>query len=77
MRLTPKRRDALTEAAQHPRGSISARTAKADQAAIEAMGFAASIDDCGHQLEDGKDAGEHRSHPHFLRITEAGRDAIS
>ncbi|MFI7142868.1 hypothetical protein ACIBQ5_35755 [Streptomyces massasporeus] len=75
-RLTEKRLAALRTAAEHPKGSIDARTvSKADELALEALGLAASIDDCGHVQDTDDPEGAHRSHPHFFRITDAGRRA--
>jgi hypothetical protein len=77
-RLTPKRLTALQAAAQHPKGSIPAsRLTARDEEALEQLGYAASIDDCGHVNSDPDAAsrGEHWSHPHFFRITPAGRAA--
>jgi UPF0042 nucleotide-binding protein len=75
-RLTEDRLAALRTAAEHPKGSIDARTvSKADELALEALGLAASIDDCGHVQGADDPEGVHRSHPHFFRITDAGRRA--
>jgi hypothetical protein len=80
-RLTAKRLAALRQAASHPKGSIPAAqtglTAR-DEEALEQLGYAASIDDCGHINTDpaATSRSEHRSHPHFFRITAAGRAAV-
>jgi hypothetical protein len=79
-RLTPKRLAALRQAAGHSKGSIpvvAGLTAR-DEEALEQLGYAASIDDCGHVNAD-PDAtlrAGHGSHPHFFRITPAGRAAV-
>jgi hypothetical protein len=78
-RLTPKRLAALRAAARHPKGSILAGALSGrDEEALEQLGYAASIDDCGHVNSDpdATSRGEHRGHPHFFRITPAGRAAI-
>lgn len=78
-RMTPRRFAALKSATSHPRGSIPAgQLSGRDEEALEQLGYAASIDDCGHVNNDPAQtaAGEHRSHPHFLRITGAGRQAV-
>jgi hypothetical protein len=48
-----------------------------DEEALEQLGYAASIDDCGHVNTDPATTSrsEHAGHPHFLRITPAGRAA--
>ncbi|MFD4020637.1 HIT family protein [Streptomyces sindenensis] len=77
-RLTRKRRAALLRAAAHPRGNIDPRTvSKADEIALETLGFADSIDDCGHVQGAPDPEGEHRGHPHLFRITTAGRNEIA
>ena len=75
-RLTPRRAAALRQAAAHPRGGFPPMTAR-DEEALEQLGYAASIDDCGHVNTDpaATSHSEHRGHPHFLRITPAGRAA--
>jgi hypothetical protein len=81
-RLAPKRTAALARAAQHPKGSIPASqlglTAR-DEEALEQLGYAASIDDCGDVLtSEPRPADDpHRGHPHFFRITAEGRAAVS
>ncbi|MGW2227470.1 HIT family protein [Streptomyces formicae] len=77
-RLTEKRRAALRLAAENPRGTIDPRSvSKADELALETLGYADSIDDCGH-AQGAPDPGHlHRGHPHYFRITEAGRAALT
>ena len=66
----------LQTAAADPKGSIPSRGLTArDETALEQLGYAASIDDCGHVNTDPAACGEHSSHPHFFRITPAGRAA--
>ncbi|MFJ9427875.1 hypothetical protein [Streptomyces sp. NPDC101249] len=73
-RLTPKRLAALRLAAEHPKGSIDPRSVtEADELALEELGLADSIDDCGHVQGAPDPDGEHRGHPHFFRITKTGR----
>ncbi|MFJ2407088.1 hypothetical protein ACIOUE_37975 [Streptomyces xanthochromogenes] len=82
--LTPKRLAFLRRAADHPKGSIlpmlvtDAGVAMflrgADETALKELGYADSIDDCGHV--QGSPDHEHRSHPHLFRITDAGRQAV-
>jgi hypothetical protein len=77
-RLTPRRLAALLAAAADSEGGIpTADLTPRDEEALEQLGYAASIDDCGHVNSDPGDTslGEHRSHPHFFRITAAGRAA--
>lgn len=79
IRLTPRRIAALQQASAHPKGSIPAGGLSArDEEALEQLGYAASIDDCGHVNDDpgATSLSEHRGHPHFFRITEAGRAAL-
>lgn len=73
-RLTAKRRAALRTAASHPKGSFDARTVSADDIiALTDLGLADDIDDCGHAQGSADPQNIHRGHPHFLRITDAGR----
>lgn len=81
--LSSRRLAMLREAASSPRGGIVLRSGRAasarDEEALEAMGFAASIDDCGHvHPGDTWTAADepHSSHPHFFRITAAGRQEV-
>ncbi|WP_331720099.1 hypothetical protein OG762_51625 (plasmid) [Streptomyces sp. NBC_01136] len=75
-RLTEKRLAALRIAAEHPKGSIDARSVSiADELALEELGLANSIDDCGHVQGTDDPEGEHRGHPHFFRVTNKGREA--
>jgi hypothetical protein len=74
-RLTPPQLAALRWAAAHPKGSFPPLAARTEEA-LEQRGYAASIDDCGH-INTGPADTEHRFHPHFLRITPAGRAAIT
>ncbi|MFI9588264.1 hypothetical protein ACIHCQ_42265 [Streptomyces sp. NPDC052236] len=79
-RLTANRIAALRQAVAHPKGSVHAMTPASDQTALEGLGCAASIDDCGDVLtSDGPTSPDdpHRSHPHFLRVTDTGRDALA
>ncbi|BBG20668.1 hypothetical protein RVR_P143 (plasmid) [Actinacidiphila reveromycinica] len=86
-RLTPKRLAALRLAAAHPKGNISSLIMTvtgekswlkaSDEIALEESGFADSIDDCGHIQGAADPEREHRSHPHFFRITDAGRQAVA
>ena len=76
-RLTPRRLDVLRQATAHPKGGIPAdRLTAQDEEALEQLGYAASIDDCGHVNPDSQET-EHRFHPHFYRITPAGRAAVA
>lgn len=80
-RLTPKRLAALQQAASHPKGGVPPGGLTAgDIEALEQLGFAASIDDCGHintpPPPDGYTPEGHDFHPHFFRITPAGRAAV-
>jgi hypothetical protein len=76
--LTPRRLAMLRAAAGHPKGSIPSRgLAARDETALEDLGYAASIDDCGHISADADACSEHSSHPHFFRITQAGRAAAA
>jgi hypothetical protein len=80
-RLTPRRLALLQRAAAHPKGSFIPTAGRAvsarDAEVLEALGYAASIDDCGHINDDPEATARsgHGSHPHFLRITPAGRAA--
>jgi hypothetical protein len=76
-RLTTPRLAALRQAAAHPKGSFPSLTARTE-IVLEQLGYAASIDDCGHVNTDAaaSQETEHRYHPHFLRITPAGRAAL-
>jgi hypothetical protein len=81
-RLTPKRLAALQQAAAHAKGSIIPGVSGLrihDVEALEQLGYAASIDDCGHvntfPCADSTPS-EHDCHPHFLRITSAGLAAV-
>ncbi|WNI19915.1 hypothetical protein [Actinacidiphila sp. ITFR-21] len=75
-RLTPKRLAAIRTAAEHPKGSIDPRTvSKADELALEELGLADSIDDCGHVQRSPDPEHTHRGHPHFFRLTDDGRAA--
>ncbi|MFE9484618.1 hypothetical protein ACFYNM_39320 [Streptomyces spororaveus] len=85
-RLTPTRLIFLRNAASHPKGYIQAMLTSdagekvflraADAAALEELGYGASLDDCGHAQGSPDPAGAHRSHPHYFRITDAGRQAV-
>ncbi|MCX5426095.1 HIT family protein [Streptomyces sp. NBC_00078] len=77
-RLTERRLTALRLAVAHPRGSIDARSvSKADEIALETLGYADSIDDCGH-VQGAPDPDHiHRGHPHYFRITGKGRAACA
>lgn len=44
--------------------------------ALDELGYTASIDDCGHVLGTADPEHVHRSHPHLMRITDAGRAVI-
>ncbi|MDO0939259.1 hypothetical protein QQY66_49035 [Streptomyces sp. DG2A-72] len=84
-RLTPKRLAFLLAAAEHPKGSILPRVelpsggtawlTPADETALEELGLADSLDDCGHIQGTPDPDGEHRTHPHVFRITDQGRAA--
>jgi hypothetical protein len=80
-RLTPRRLALLQQAAAHPKGSFMPTASRAvsarDADALEALGYAASIDDCGHVNDNAKATAVsgHGGHPHFWRITAAGRAA--
>lgn len=80
-RLTPRRLAALQQAAAHAKGSIIPGVTgltNRDVEALEQLGYAASIDDCGHvNTFPSADftPSEHDCHPHFVRITPAGRAA--
>lgn len=80
-RLTPRRLAILQAAADHPRGSILIASGRAiaasDKEAFEQLGYAASIDNCGHVQGQPDPDGSHASHPHFFRITPAGRAAAA
>ncbi|THA47506.1 hypothetical protein [Streptomyces sp. A1136] len=86
-RLTPKRLKALQNAVAHPKGNIGPliETTDAgekiwlrptDEIALEELGYADSIDDCGHVQGSPDPEHIHRGHPHFFSITEAGRQAV-
>jgi hypothetical protein len=81
-RLTPRRLAALQQAAAHPKGGIIPGVSDltiSDVEALEQLGYAASIDDCGHvNTFPSADftPSKHDCHPHFLRITPAGRAAV-
>lgn len=80
-RLTPRRLVALQQAASDAKGGIPTRDlAAGDIEALEQLGFAASIDDCGHINTSPPPGGYtpegHDFHPHFLRITPAGCAAV-
>jgi hypothetical protein len=79
-RLTARRLAALRHAAATATGGIPSGSGLTirDVEALEQLGYAASIDDCGHVNANPSATarGPHRSHPHFLRITPAGRDAV-
>jgi hypothetical protein len=81
--LTPRWLDMLREAAARPTGGVFPRGSRAvtgrDFEALERLGLAASIDDCGHvHPGDGWTAADepHGGHPHFFRITGAGREEV-
>lgn len=89
-RLTPKRLAALRRAAAQPKGNISSLIgvtdtgtkiwlSAADEVALEALGYAASICDHGH-INTGTGptlyGAPHRGCPHFFRITDAGIAAV-
>ncbi|MFJ3673652.1 hypothetical protein ACIPSE_45145 [Streptomyces sp. NPDC090106] len=84
-RLTPRRLAALRAAATHPKGSILPRIempsgeivwlTRADETALEELGLADSLDDCGHIQGTSDPEGDHRTHPHVFRITDQGRAA--
>ncbi|WP_438297668.1 hypothetical protein [Streptomyces sp. HUAS TT7] len=84
--LTPKRLAFLRAAANHSKGSIlpmltTDAGAKvflraADETALEELGYADSIDDCGHVQGSPDPDHDHRPHPHLFRITDAGRQAV-
>ena len=79
-RLTARRITALRQAVAHPKGSIHAMTPASDQHALEGLGYAAFIDDCGHVNvydQPSQSPTEHSGHPHFLRVTDAGREALA
>ncbi|MFE2693620.1 hypothetical protein [Streptomyces mirabilis] len=85
-RVTPKRLAALRAAARHPKGSILPRIdlpsgktvwlTPSDEIALEELGYADSIDDCGHIQGSPDPDGTRRPHPHVFRITDAGRQAV-
>ncbi|WP_324290274.1 RapZ C-terminal domain-containing protein [Streptomyces antarcticus] len=87
-RLTPKRLKALQNAVAHPKGHIGQLIettdagkkiwlTAADEIALEELGYADSIDDCGH-IQSTPDPGNvHRGHPHFFSITDTGRQAAA
>lgn len=87
-RLTPKRLRALQNAVAHPKGNIGPLIettdagkkiwlTAADEIALETLGYADSIDTCGH-IQGSPDLDNiHRGHPHFFAITEAGRQAVA
>ncbi|MEU2454818.1 RNase adapter RapZ [Streptomyces sp. NPDC012765] len=87
-RLTPKRLKALQNAAAHPKGNIGSLIettdagkkiwlTAADEIALEELGYADSIDDCGHTQGSPDPDNVHRGHPHFFAITDAGRQAVT
>lgn len=76
-RLTPRRLVALRDAAVRASGSIHPMlVSEADVHALEVLGLAGFLDGCGHLLGAPDPGAEHRSHPHLLRLTAAGRDAV-
>lgn len=75
-RLTPRRLVALRDAAVRPSGSIHPMlVGEADVRALEELGLVGFLDVCGHLLGAEDPAGEHRGHPHLLRLTASGRSA--
>ncbi|WP_210977337.1 hypothetical protein [Streptomyces sp. RM72] len=76
-RLTPRRLTALRDAAVRPSGNIHPMLVReADVRALEELGLAGFFDSCGHLLGAADPAGEHRGHPHLLRLTASGRSAV-
>ncbi len=74
-RLTPKRLKALRNAVAHPKGNIGQLIettdagkkvwlTAADEVALEELGYADNIDDCGHIQGSPDPDNVHRGHPH-------------
>ncbi|MFI2352768.1 hypothetical protein ACH492_38485 [Streptomyces sp. NPDC019443] len=49
----------------------------ADGIASKSPASALSIDDCGHVQGSAGPSGEHRTRPHFFRVTSAGRRTLA
>lgn len=76
-RLTRRRLAALRDAAVRPSGSIHPMlVSEADVHALEELGLVGFLDSCGHLLGAADPAGEHRGHPHLLRLTASGRSVV-
>ncbi|MFJ6752383.1 hypothetical protein ACIQNI_29990 [Streptomyces sp. NPDC091266] len=76
-RLTPGRLTALRDAAVRSSGSLHPMlVGEADVRALESLGLVGFLDSCGHRLGEADPDGEHRGHPHLLRLTAAGRASV-
>lgn len=73
-RLTAGRLTAVRDAAVRASGTLHPMlVSAADTEALEVLGLASFLDDCGHLLGSPDPEDLHRSHRHLLRLTDAGR----
>ncbi|WP_332758331.1 hypothetical protein [Streptomyces sp. MT206] len=73
-RLTAGRLTAVRDAAVRTSGTLHPMLASAaDTKALEALGLAGFLAECGHLPGSPDPENLHRSHHHLLRLTDAGR----